>query len=178
MIRLKINDIGQFMTLLLSDNSHAFDDYLVNRVTIATNVTYSIDGHINGDYYTKEELDALADDAGKTGQDSLPGMIRWGELKSRCYSVIKGKKVPLSFKFELYLSPEDTDGFLKDYDITDLTKNDIAGLALNIRYDSAGLYATAAASLKIFTADRSVGQNWDKAVISFFNRLGISFDEE
>ncbi|MCR4740042.1 MAG: DUF5721 family protein [Lachnospiraceae bacterium] len=177
MISIQIKDIGQFMTILLSESSDAFDDFLVGKVTIVTGVTYMIDGHLNREFYTKEEIGLLRETAEKEGQIFSEDMIRWTELKPRCYSVIKGKKAPLSFRFELYLPPEGINRFLTKAGITDLTANDLAGLSLNIKYGSEGLNLTTAVSYKTFIMDRTADKKWDEHLISMLDRLSISFTE-
>lgn len=55
MIAIQITDLKYFMnTLLLKE---AFDSFLLEEATIKTAQTYIIDGHINQDFYTKEELE-------------------------------------------------------------------------------------------------------------------------
>ena len=52
---------------------------------------------------------------------------------------------------------------------------DIGGLILNIRYDSAGLFCTTAASLALFTMDKSLEQSWDQMVQKFLLKQDIAF---
>ena len=95
MIALEIASTKNFMKHLLSGET--FDDFLLEECTISTANTYTIDGHINIDFFPPEERDLTA----------LPYSFRpWSELKNLCFDLIKGKYTPLFFKFVLHLKPE------------------------------------------------------------------------
>lgn len=53
--------------------------------------------------------------------------------------------------------------------------DDIGGLILNIRYDSAGLFCTTALSLNLFTMDKSLEHTWDQMVRKFLIKQAVAF---
>ena len=171
----KIQNIGRFMTGLLSEKESYFDNFLLREATIAVGNTYSIDGHINKDFYSSEELEALRADALENGRIYSEDFIRWEHIKGYCFSIIKGRKTPLSFKIVFYLAPENVNRFLQSLD-TALTCADIGALALNIKYDGSNLTVTSATSLKIFTLDKSLENSFDDMVAKFLASMNLNFE--
>ena len=96
MIALKIAEVKDFMNKLLCQD--VFDHFLIQEAIITTNVSCHIDGTLQKDFYTLEELE----EQNLTGLSFVP----YGLLRSSCFNLIKGKKTPSYFKFSLLLSPE------------------------------------------------------------------------
>ena len=96
MIALKIAEVKDFMNKLLCQD--VFDHFLIQEAVITTNVSCHIDGTLQKDFYTLEELE----EQNLTGLSFVP----YGLLRSSCFNLIKGKKTPSYFKFSLLLSPE------------------------------------------------------------------------
>lgn len=164
MISLQIKDIKSFMNRLLLQPD--FDAFLLVEGTVTTSNTFHIDGHIKPDYYSKEEQEAL-------------GLMNrrfslWQEIRPFCLELIKGKRTPLNFRFTFQLSPGNTEKLLKQTESV-FSIQDVNGLILNIRYDSAGLFCTTAASLSLFTMDKSLEHSWDQMVQKFLLRQNIAF---
>ncbi|MCR5109043.1 MAG: DUF5721 family protein [Lachnospiraceae bacterium] len=178
MIMLKITNIKQFMSLLLSDSSEAFDSFLVKEVMIKTNAVYTIDGHLNKEFYSNEELEELRAVCEENNRIFSESMLRFSQLKKHCFSVIKGKKTPTFFLFEFYLAEENINRLLSNIKDNELRAKDISGLCLNIKYSDGSLSATTAVSLKVFTLDKAIEQKWDSSVKSFFTKLNISYETE
>ena len=176
MIFLKIKGIKQLMHLLLSENETAFDQFLLAKAEIATHMTTVIDGHLNSDYYSSEELSELKYNAEKEGRIFSEKMVRYHTAKSLCFQTIKGKKVPKSFMFSFYLADENIDKFLAGID-TVFTRNDISGLSLNLKYEDGELTCTSATALTIFSTDKSIDKAWDGMVRKFFDSLSVEYEE-
>ncbi len=97
MILIKVTDIKHFMKKLLFENETAFDSFLLSEASITTGNTVTIDGHINKEFYSQEELALLEETALENGRIYSSVMSRWSVLKSFCFQLIKGKKTPLCF---------------------------------------------------------------------------------
>ena len=164
MISLQIEAIKPFMNKLLLHPT--FDAFLLVEGTVTTCNTFHIDGHLNPDYYSKEEQESLGLGCRR--------FSRWQELRPFCLELIKGKRTPLGFRFTFQLSPENTEKLLTQTESPFFPK-DVNGLILNIRYDSAGLFCTTAASLALFTMDKSLEQSWDHIVQKFLLQQDIAF---
>lgn len=176
MILVKVTDVKYFMRKLLFENETAFDNFLLSEASISTGNTVTIDGHINKDFYSQEELTLLEETARESGRIYSPVMSRWSALKGFCFQLIRGKKTPLSFRFIFYLADENVERFLCSVK-TALTRADIDGLTLNIKYDGYTLTCTTATSLNLFTLDKSIDRAWDDMIKKFLNKNEISYEE-
>ena len=88
MISLKVVDVKKFMTSILVDS--VFDNFCVSQVNIDTFAKFSIDGRLNLKWFSGEEKENISEDYAK-----------WIEMKRYAYEIIKGNKVPTSFKIVL-----------------------------------------------------------------------------
>lgn len=166
MLALKLTDIKDFMTKLL--RSDIFDHFLLQEADILTGASFVIDGHINKDFYSSEELEAL----GLTDHKALP----FSMLRTQCFDLIKGKKTPSSFKFIFLLSPDNLSRTLASVQ-SSYTVSDISGMFLNLRYQNQLLLLTTGVSYTIFSTDKSLEAEWDKLVRRFLIQHEIAFEE-
>lgn len=192
MIALKILDVKKFMAALLT--GPMFGRYLLAEARITTFCTWIIDGRRESAFYGEaSDTDSPGDKAaaglpsgsagirqalsssGASGQHAAQPVpyIRWDEARASCFSVIRGKRAPLSFRFVLYYPPENTEAFLRRRSLC-LDPSVIAGLCLNIRFDSSGLILTTGTSLKTFSTDRSIDREWDDYAASSLRAAGIA----
>ena len=102
MISLKVVDVKKFMTSILVDS--VFDNFCVSQVNIDTFAKFSVDGRLNLKWFSGEEKENISEDYAK-----------WSEMKRYAYEIIKGNKVPTSFKIVLLLSRENTRNMLMKY---------------------------------------------------------------
>ena len=86
MVALEIEDIKGFTSDLFVGTK--FDSFLLKEARFVTFAVFDIDGKVREDYYTREEREE-----GKIGEYSA-----WSALKPVCYFLIKGKRLPGSFK--------------------------------------------------------------------------------
>lgn len=149
--------------LLLSDT---FDHFLFIEGEIVTFNTFTIDGYLRKDFYGADPEDIPA------GYYSS-----WKQLRELCFSIIKGKRTPLSFRFVFSLSPENI-AKLIDRKGLDFQSSDVQGLYLNIRFDGTSLQCVTGTSLKTFSMDKSLEKEWDSMVPRFFDKKGLAFEPE
>ena len=95
MIHLKILDVRRFMEKLLLED--CFDAFLLLEASIRTGNLFSIDGHLNRDFYTEEEFASLT-----AGEFAL---TPWKELRHFCYEIIRGDENPFSVSNHLSALP-------------------------------------------------------------------------
>ena len=87
MIALKIAEVKDFMNKLLCQD--VFDHFLIQEAIITTNVSCHIDGTLQKDFYTLEELE----EQNLTGLSFVP----YGLLRSSCFNLSKERKhLPIS----------------------------------------------------------------------------------
>ena len=164
MIALKAEDVKSFTTKLFVRED--FDAFLVKEVNITTYNSFSIDGHVKQGYYTEEERE----------ENNIEEFSTRKTLRPFCFSLIKGKKLPGSFRIVLQLPKAGTDKFAARTG-AGIDGNQIVGLYLNIRYDNGEMYCIPGTSLNFFTMDKTLDLEWDKAVKQFLQSHEIPCTE-
>lgn len=163
MLALAITSMKNFMSHLLSGDT--FDIFLLEEAAVSTANTYTIDGHINLDFFPPEER----------GEENFPYAFRpWSEMKSLCFDLIKGKYTPLYFKFVLQLKPEYAQQILSD-GAADMSQ--VKALVLNIRYDGNKAVLTTGVSYHTFVMDRDAELLWDNALCRYLDKKEIGYEK-
>lgn len=166
MIALKIPEVKDFMNKLLCQE--VFDHFLIQEAVINTNVSYHIDGTLQRDFYSEEELEE--------NQLTSLTFLPYGLLRGQCFQLIKGKKTPSYFKFSLLLSPENLKRTLSQTG-SSFTENDISAVFLNIRFQNGELTVTTGISYRIFSTDKTLEHEWDSLLMRFLKKNEIPFEE-
>ena len=166
MLAIRIKDVKLFMTKLLSTD--VFDSFLLEEARIHTFNTFTIDGHQNHDFYTREELE---------DKEIFPyEYSQWKDMKGICFQLIKGKKVPTLMKIILHKKPEEVRALLEAGDAL-MYEGTLKALVLTIKYDGNGLLLTTGTSFSMFVMDKTVDGVWDSAFRKFLTDKGIVFEE-
>lgn len=165
MIAIQIKSTRQIMNALLT--SELFDFFRTESVSLTTFNTFHIDGHIEKSFFTQEETDALG--------GTLPEFSGWKEIRPVCFSLIKGKKTPVSFRFVL-LAPEKLIADIAASPACEVSPNLIRSLVLNVRYENGTVTLITGTSFTTFLPDKSVGQLWDNYITHFLSDMQIDFE--
>lgn len=160
MISLKLTNRKIFMKHLLL--TETFDYFLFIEGEITTFNKFSIDGYLQMDFFENEEKPALE-------------FAFWKQVREFCFTIIKGKRTPLNFKFIFSLSPENIARLISQNQL-DFQPEQVQGLYLNIRFDGNTLQCITGTSLKTFSMDKTLEQAWDKMVQKFFAQKEIAFE--
>lgn len=160
-----MKDQKQFMNQLLK--SSLFDNFLLAEATIHGAISYSVDGHINREFFDTQELSELVTD----GSEYLP----FSHFRPICYELIRGKHTPLYMKFVFLLSPSNAAKTLASTD-TGFTAEDVSAIFLNLTFRNGAMVLTTGVSYRTFTLDRSFDSAWDTLAARFLSSHGISFD--
>ena len=163
MIALQITSMKQFMNQLLMTDT--FDPFLLEEAVISTGNTFTIDGHINRDFYGTEG----------DSPETLPEFRPWSEIKSLCFDLIKGKRTPLSFRFVLHLKPEKAIALLEKENC-DVEPSQVKALVLNIRYDGSKAVLTTGTAFHTFLLSKEPDAIWDKNLQKYLDGKGISYE--
>lgn len=166
MIGLQIKSIKQLMNALLV--TETFDHFLMEEVNITTFNTFVIDGHIEKAFYTSEELEEYG--------DSMPAFSSWRDIRPICFQLIKGKKIPVSFRFVLHADAELVHK-ISSLPECDVAENLIRSLVLNIRYDNGTIQMVTGTAFSTFILDKSVDKLWDHYIKSFLSSVQIEYEE-
>lgn len=113
-------------------------------------------------YYTGEEQ-------GKIGEFSS-----WRTIKPVCFSLIRGKRLPETFRIVLCLSEEARSRFVQAH-APGILPEQAGGLYINIQYENQEMTCVTGTSMNVFTMDRTLEREWDESVKQFLKRSGIAF---
>lgn len=169
MVSFTIHNLGLFMSKFLS--SDCFDSFLLEEAVIRMAVTYTVDGHLNRDFYE----DAVWEDPAQR-----PFMLQpWSEARRICREMIKGRKAPASFRFTLQLKPEYVEKTLSTgHDIDSSTIPAVGALVVNIRLEDGVCRLITGVSMKQFVMDRSPDRVWDEVMERFLSAKEIQFERD
>lgn len=165
MILLNISSVKECMAKLLL--SEVFDPFEFIEGEITSFATFRFDGYLKKDFFDSDELDLIG-----SREHAL-----WKDMREFCFSLIKGKKTPLGFKFVFGLSRPNIEKLLSQQGL-DFSSSDVAGLYINLKYDGQHLQCVTGTSLRTFTLDKSLEQAWDTMVQKFFTQKEILFEVE
>ena len=155
MVMIEIENIKKFMAGFLGGN--LFDDFLMSEGKLSMNIAYEFDGKILKEFYDTEEWEEMK---------TYP-YVMWQEEKEKIFSLVKGKKTPLSFQFVMKLKLDLVRDILAKYNLA-IREDEVAGLFINILYDRQGLKCTAGVSRKTFVLDKTLEEAWDHEVKESF----------
>jgi hypothetical protein len=164
MIALKITNIRNFMSKLLM--KELFDQFYISEATISTYNTFQINGELNKDFYTSEELELLGP----------MKYSRWEKVRPYCFELIKGNKTTSYFKF-IFLLPEESLSKLIEENHLDYTLADINGLFVNIKFSEGVLTCVTGSSIRVFTMDKSLDHAFDTSIKQFLSKNSVDFEE-
>lgn len=150
----EIEDVKSFMNELLVNEK--YDSFYLYEIRLKTSLDYYISGKINKNFFdTEEEKEGLYD------------YISWGEVKQRVFELIKGKRLPLSFKVILMFNRDNIERIIEMNNLP-LRTEDVSNLSMNIYYEDGKLLVTTGSSLKIFTLDKTLEHIWDDTVGKYY----------
>ena len=166
MIALKIKDVKHFMGRLLGTDF--LDSFLLEEAVVATYNTFTIDGRMNREFFSREEWE----------EPSIRpyDFSSWKSMRPILFELIRGKKTPVSFRFILHLMPQYIAGILKPQE-TAVTPDQVRALVLTCRYENGALTLLTGTSLQTFLPDKSADVLWDRAVRAFLDKKEVDYEE-
>lgn len=165
MTAFEIKDIKQFMNRLLGSN--LFDNFLLSEAVIVSNITYQLDGSLQKSFYSEETLEEL----GIKDYSFVPFSL----VRTNCFDLIKGKNTPLSFRFVFLLSPENMANTIA-HSHSQFKVGDVSGMFINLNYRGGKLTCTTGISYKTFSMEKTLEQEWDALVETFFKKNQIDIE--
>ena len=166
MLALKITDIRDFTNKLFI--GEVFDKFCLSEAVITTFNTFTIDGRLQKDFFDTDSLSKITEH-GRT--HSL-----WRDTKPFFWSVIRGKRTPLSFKIVLHLSRSGVEAAIRNTD-SEISSEQIDGLFLNLQFKNGSLLCTTGTSLRTFSMDKRPEQLWDDMILNFLTQNQIIFEK-
>ncbi len=165
MISLETDDLRAATSALFVKDT--FDDWLVREAQVVTFNTFTIDGRIRQGYYSEDELE----------ERQIEEFSYWKQIRPFCYELIKGKKLPESFRITLQPAPSEEALFLAASGL-DIKQEDIAGLYLNFRYENSKLRIVTGTSTALFLPGLGLDPAWDDYTKDYLKQQGLCFFEE
>lgn len=160
MIALELPEVKECMSKLLL--SETFDPFYFIEGEVVTFSTFHLDGYLKKDFF--EEGDAPERE-----------YALWKDVRELFFSMIKGKRTPLSFKFVLGLSDSNIEKLLLQQELA-FKPQDVRGLYINLKYDNGKLQCITGTAMNLFTLDKSLEQAWDMMVQKFFTQKEIKYE--
>ncbi len=164
MLALQITEIKPFMNKLFLGDT--FDAFQLSEAIFVTFNTFHIDGSLQKDYYSSEELE--------TQNLSQQSWSFWRQVRPFCLDLIRGKHTPLEFRIVFRLSPANVEKLLAQSQLP-VSPADIDGLFLNLHFRQGMLTCTTGSSLRFFTLDKTLEHLWDDLVKKFLQKQEIVF---
>ena len=162
MVSVKIKSTKNFMQKLL--RAEIFDVFLLLEGTVITSCSYTLDGHLQKEFYTNEEWE---------DEEIRPyEFVRWADMKELVFQMIKGTHTPVYMKFSFMLRPE----IAKQYELTG-EESLIKGYVLNIRYENGVITCMTGVSYSGFSMDKEPEKLWDKTLQEFLEKNEIEFEK-
>lgn len=160
---IHILDIKPFMQLLFQ--TEQLNEYEFVSADIRTDMTYSLDGHINRSFFSEEELI----------QHSLTqrSYLTWSIAREKVFTLIKGKRTPSLLKIVLRASVPETENLISSTN-SSLNSNDIDGIFLNINFQENKLNVICGISYKIFTMDKELESEFSTKIITLLKSNSIT----
>lgn len=166
MLALTVTDIKDFMNQLLIGDT--FDRFSLIEASIVTFNTFTINGKLQKDFFDTDALEIFTENA---QEYSL-----WHDVKPYCFSIIRGKRTPVSFKIVFRLPQKKTQELLLQA-MPDFSPDMLSGLYLNLQYKNKMLLCTTGASFQSFMPDKRPEHLWDTIVSNFLRKHQISFEQ-
>jgi len=160
MIALALTEVKECMSKLLL--SETFDSFLFIEGEITTYATFTMDGYLRKEFF-------------EDGMAPEREYVLWKEMRDYCFSLIKGKRTPLGFKFVLGLSDSNIEKLIQQQGV-DFELEDVRGLYINLKYDGQKLQCVTGSAMNLFTMDKSLEQAWDVMVQRFFTQKEITYE--
>ena len=173
MIQIQLSSVKAFMNQLLC--SDVFDDFSCVLGEITTFNTFTMDGFIHKEFVQPadkgQKLPSNAEQHPSTVESEYS---LWADLRNYSYSLIKGQKLPLRFKFVFKLPSKEIEPFIAKYHL-ETTKGEIQGLYFIVRYENQSLYATTGTTLKTFSLSKDIEKAWDTEFIALMDHLKMDY---
>ena len=164
MVCLKIKSTKEFMQKFLM--SGAFADFLLVEAKIDTFVSYTIDGYVRRDFYTKEEQEL----------QEFAEFASWELVRPQVVQLIKGKRTPLLMKVVLACVKEKAKACLEREEETAGSESFVKYLLCTVKYENGVITLTGGISYQGFTMDKSPEKCWDRALCRLMEEKGLEYE--
>ncbi|MBE5946431.1 MAG: hypothetical protein E7259_05745 [Lachnospiraceae bacterium] len=147
----QVEDIKTFMNELLVNEK--YDSFYMFETRLKVSMDYYINGKLNKDFFDSHE--------------ETQEYVSWRDIKHTIFELIKGKRLPISFKLILMFNRENIERLVEMNNLP-VNPQDVGALFLNMYYENGELTVTTGTSLKVFTLDKTLEHLWDETVEKYY----------
>ena len=162
MLSLEITDVKKMTALLFTENT--FDRFLFQSGQISAQLSATFSGEKDPSFYAEEERQA----------EMAEPFVRYETVRPVFFSLIKGKRPPLSFRIILITDKNTTNSLKVKSGFTD---SEVTSLSLNMSYKAGVLSLSTGISYAGFSLDKSLERCWDQTILDFLAQKEITFTE-
>lgn len=152
----QIDDIKTFMNDLLVQEK--YDSFYLFEARVKTALDYYISGKVNMEFYDTEEREA---------GEALPEYIEWKQIKQKVYDLIKGERLPISFKLVMMFNRENIIRLVEMNNLA-IRPEEVSALFMNVYYEQGELHVTTGTSIRVFSLDKTLEHLWDESVEKYY----------
>lgn len=149
-----IEDVKTFMNELLVNER--YDSFYMFETRLKVAMDYYVNGKINKDFFDSDDE-----------REALDDYVSWKDIKNKIFELIKGIRLPISFKVILMFNRDNIERLIEMNNIP-VNPQDVSALFLNIYYENGELTVTTGTSLKVFTLDKTLEHLWDETVEKYY----------
>lgn len=152
----QIDDIKTFMNDLLVQEK--YDSFYLFEARVKTALDYYISGKVNMEFYDTEEREA---------REALSEYIEWKQIKQKVYDLIKGERLPISFKLVFMFNRENIIRLVEMNNLA-IRPEEVSALFMNVYYEQGELHVTTGTSIRVFSLDKTLEHLWDESVEKYY----------
>ena len=161
MLSLVFHDLKKMTSLLFTENS--FDRFLLKSASLSAMLSVTISGEKDPDFFSEEERE-------KEMQESF---VRYETVRPLLFSLIKGKRPPLSFRIIL-ITDKNTTNSLKVK--SGFSGAEVTSLSMNFSFKNGVLTLSSGVSYSGFTLDKSLEALWDQTIRNFLDQKDVTYE--
>ena len=161
MLSLVFHDLKKMTALLFTENS--FDRFLLKSASLSAMLSVTISGEKDPDFFSEEERE-------KEMQESF---VRYETVRPLLFSLIKGKRPPLSFRIIL-ITDKNTTNSLKVK--SGFSGAEVTSLSMNFSFKNGVLTLSSGVSYSGFTLDKSLEALWDQTIRNFLDQKDVTYE--
>ena len=161
MLSLVFHDLKKMTALLFTENS--FDRFLLKSASLSAMLSVTISGEKDPDFFSEEERE-------KEMQESF---VRYETVRPLLFSLIKGKRPPLSFRIIL-ITDKNTTNSLKVK--SGFSGAEATSLSMNFSFKNGVLTLSSGVSYSGFTLDKSLEALWDQTIRNFLDQKDVTYE--
>lgn len=160
MLSLRLKSLKDATRQLFLDTS--FDCFSLMEASFVCAASFTVDGRCNKDFF----------DSAEAPDDEY---ISWSTVRPTCFQMIKGKRVPLSFRLVFTLSAAKAAELFSAPALAD--NADIDRYILILHYKNQQLSVTTGTAIHRFTLDKTSEKLWNQLIAAWFDDHALAYED-